>query len=396
MCASYHVLQENDTHGLRIFKDSNQIQKLENFYWSQRNAKTENANMVDEGEPQWSKTLFDPLRNKYLIPVLVTRADSSNSFIAHKYLVISEINKELSGEFVFLLEKMKARSVLSDMELESLILNENFNEETIIAKRGLTSNLPNSNETAKFVKAKVKTIPTQKINGDSTIVSNSVPIADCTASGGTVVEIEWWYQEYDQWGNVTYEEYVYSTHECWGGEGGGGGGGGTATSSSCGSISSEQAILLLNQVQGEEMDEVSYTSVFIAEGDKGPNNTENLAPIRKSVVAKYSFYNLYLTTLGSGDPVTWYANFSGIVYKNSDTDFWKWESINFVNVSKEGNAPICFEYVMTANVAPPIIEPDKKKAQSAVSYSGNIKVCIGGWQMKSFAGSLPTMYLYAQ
>ena len=194
-----------------------------------------------------SRTLFAPLRNKYLIPVLVTPSDAANSFIAHKYLVISEINKELTGEYVFVLEKMKTGSGLSSMELESLILNENVHEAVIVAKRGLTSNLPNSNETAKFVKAKVKTIPTQKLHSGTTIVSNSVPIYDCTANGGTIVEIEWWYQTYIN-GELVYEEYLYSTYECWGADGGGGGGGGNG----------EESITSINKTETEN--ETNYVS----------------------------------------------------------------------------------------------------------------------------------------
>ncbi len=38
-----------------------------------------------------------------------------------------------------------------------------------------------------------------------------------------MVEIEWCYQEYDNYGNLIFEEYVFSTFECWGGSGGGGG-----------------------------------------------------------------------------------------------------------------------------------------------------------------------------
>ena len=52
---------------------------------------------------------------------------------------------------------------------------------------------------------------------------------------------------------------------------------------------------------------------------------------------------------------------------------------------------------MSANVAPPIIEPDKKRAQSAVSYSVAIKIpCAFGWEYDNKSGSISDIYLTAQ
>ena len=61
---------------------------------------------------------------------------------------------------------------------------------------------------------------------DSGITTENAPIDDCSTNGGTVVQIEWWFQTYEN-GVLVSEVYLYSTYECWGGGGGGGGGGGT-------------------------------------------------------------------------------------------------------------------------------------------------------------------------
>jgi len=72
----------------------------------------------------------------------------------------------------------------------------------------------------------------EKINKGSGGSSN-YEAENCEANGGTIVTIEWYYQTWVN-GILVNEEYLFTTHECWGGGGGGGGaGGGGGNGSNC-------------------------------------------------------------------------------------------------------------------------------------------------------------------
>jgi len=369
-----------------------QLKAIKNYYNSQQATNPEN---ISEGTPQWEKTIFNAEKGEYLVPVIISPEKAAGKYTVHKYLLISSVKNKLSGEYLFAMQKT-GDQMLNDRQIEKAILENIAAADLVIARRGLQQ-LPLNKAFGKYINTRIKRQSKpypQKNNTDTVVVANSLPMANCEANGGIIVEIEWWYQEYDQHGNVVCEEYVYSTYECWGSGGGGSGGGTTTGTAACGTINCDQVIALLNQLEGEVRNEVTYTSIPLE--SKISANANNFGTIRKVVLPKYSFYTLRLVP-NSSSGVTWFANYSGIVYKDSDRDYWKWESINFVNVSEEGNAPICFDYQMSANVAPPIIESDKKRAQSGVSFSVSAKVaCIGNWKVKSESGSIPTIYLDAQ
>lgn len=375
-----------------------QLKAIKEFYKSKQ--VTGPDKNISEGTPQWEKTIFNTEQGKYLVPVTISPEKATGKYSIHKYLLISSVKNELSGEYLFAMQNTGSDQMLNDRQIENAVLENIPAADLVIARRDLQQ-LAINKAPGKYINTKIKRqdVPSlQKNNTDTVVVANSLPMANCEANGGIIVEIEWWYQEYDQYGHVVYEEYVYSTYECWASGGGGSGGGGstTGTSAACGSITGEQAQELLNKLEGEVTGHATYTSIAIENRNGAANTTEGLGTIRKVVLPKYSFYTLRLMP-NSSSAVTWFANYSGIVYKNSERDYWKWESINFVNVSEEGNPPICFDYQMYANVASPIIEPDKKRAQSAVSFSVSAKVaCMGGWKIKSETGSIPTIYLDAQ
>lgn len=217
-----------------------QLEKIKKYYADQQSLVLNDSKSINEGEPLWEKTIFDAEQNKYLTPLAVSSKKATGKYAISKYLQISGANDELKGENVFVLEKAGDSKRLNDLQIQNMVLQDAGTPNVTIAKRDFYSGLPGKNfRPGKYINTRIR----KEQKSDTTVVTNSLPMANCEANGGIIVEIEWWYQEYDQYGHVVYEEYVYSTYECWASGGGGSGGGGstTGTSAACGSITSEQA-----------------------------------------------------------------------------------------------------------------------------------------------------------
>lgn len=224
--------KKESTNGLQVVT-TDQLKKIKNYYHSQQ--KPGSNESISEGAPQWERTIFDAEQGKYLVPVAVSREKTTGKYIINKYLLISALNSELAGEYVFAMQNAGSNEILNGRQIENAILEDIPAADLIIARRGLQQATINK-APGKHINTRIKKQNTpylQKNNTDTVVVANSLPMANCEANGGIIVEIEWWYQEYDQHGNVVYEEYVYSTYECWvSGGGGSGGSGGSGTNPS--------------------------------------------------------------------------------------------------------------------------------------------------------------------
>lgn len=338
------------------------------------------------GSPQWEKA-----RNRlefYIVPIKFGSTSINNEYRVSHYWIVKNIANKLSGKFVHILEKTKLLKVsLTENERIKLLIS--GTEKNKLEEEGIAVIYEEDNINGNFDLV-CKKRPTAQISRNRDYdISNSYPLESCVANGGTIVEIEWWYQIYDQFGNVIYEEYVFSTFECWGagGAGDGGGGGGTTivTPNTCNSITQQQVLNLINQLEGEEEGDVSYTSIIL--DGRENNTTENFQTIRKMLMPKVSIFTLRFLYNSPSFSTNWTVHFGGISYKEKNNP-WKWESINYISTMKTGQAPFCFEADMSTVVSNPLIQPDKTIAKTTITYSLTAKVkCLLGWEIKNYTGS---------
>lgn len=240
--------KENIQKELRPISDKTALDKLKAFYKSETSTTSKNNAVTsfrpDRGEPDWEKTMYAVEEGKYILPVQINKREINEDINANKYLVISEKEGKLTGFFYYAISKAKLRNSLQIGNVLTAINVFDRKQQNLVKDIGITKvgingsqaldkeSMADNKQFHNFMGYRIKSSDVRAGKGSGNeIVNNYVEPESCTAGGGTVVEIEWWYQEYDQHGNVTFEEYVYSTFECWGGTaGGGGGGGGSPTS----------------------------------------------------------------------------------------------------------------------------------------------------------------------
>jgi|GEM_PF-7030671 len=202
----------------------------------------------DFGDIQWSKAVVFPNNEKFLIPVNINARKVSKTFHTQKFLVITKQKVDRKATFYHVitdLSKVNAAvttsTVIRLLENKKDVQPEITSKAVIIHELDLTSIFSSQKQNAEFhdgrngefLNFKVKEIKEYSSKGSDTGVANDLyPLESCTANGGTILEIEWWYQVYSN-GVLIYEEYVYSTYECVGGSGGGGGGGNGGSTNAC-------------------------------------------------------------------------------------------------------------------------------------------------------------------
>lgn len=198
----------------------------------------------DYGDIQWDKAVSFDDQQRVLVPVNMNARKTSKTLLTQKYLVLSKTGNIKNATFYYLITDLSKANPVSNLLGVNKLLNKEIVEEakniadvesTIIYRVDLPDVFKSEKQNSefrngrngKFVNFKLLTQYSRNSKDvDTTSNNNFQTLESCTASGGSMVEIEWWYQIYVN-GVLVYEEYVYSTFQCIGGVSGGSGGGGT-------------------------------------------------------------------------------------------------------------------------------------------------------------------------
>jgi hypothetical protein len=190
------------------------------------------------GDIRWDDTYKLSSDNMYLIPTYVNASKKSKNFQVQKYILISgSLNDRKVSIVQAIIDLSKAESSFTKLDIINILdeklsfnnevssdyffisiidLNHIFHFDALNAESKFYRN-------GKYFNYKFKKGNLQATNLlDLTTINNRQPLPSCTENGGTIMEIEWWYQFYYN-GVLIYEEYMYSTYECIGGLGSGGG-----------------------------------------------------------------------------------------------------------------------------------------------------------------------------
>lgn len=207
------------------------IQKLKSFYQQEVHSSGFKESITpDQGIPDWEQTIS--LNGRYLVPVTVNTHKPGNKYNVSKYLLLTETGNHIKGQYVYCVNNKSTGTHAPGLREILSQLNDNNSGTQKAGNRPVFAITGIKQLSADFLKGNTiqyKIAQPSAKAGDTIIVANNLPAANCEENGGTLVEIEWWYQEYDNYGNLIFEEYVYSTYECWGIGSGGGGGGTTPT-----------------------------------------------------------------------------------------------------------------------------------------------------------------------
>lgn len=210
-------------------KNGHLIERLKTFYEGHSETK---GKPISEGDPLWKELFISATGKEYIIPVKFPSNMKAAKEKLSKYLFIRDTGKEMTGTYMYVFDKYDFLQKNGKAgRLFDLFKNAQQGKgDVLIARRELLpADHSGDRKMGSFVGTKIKETkkPLQaKGTSDTVVPANSVPVQSCEEQGGIVIEIQWWYQTYVD-GVLVYEEYLYSTYECWGGGGGGGGGGGT-------------------------------------------------------------------------------------------------------------------------------------------------------------------------
>ena len=95
--------------------------------------------------------------------------------------------------------------------------------------------------------------------------------------------------------------------------------------------------------------------------------------------------------------VRYTSYFNGINYKNSESDYWKWESCTYNRTVLDGGAvPPCMEFLFDCSVSPCMISQDGKTATVTVDYQITGKInCLTSVQVGNVYAGRRTGTFYA-
>lgn len=225
--------------------EESSVEKLKFFYNSQLVGRQQNAretetladHMIDSVE--WDRTAYFDNEKLYLVPVYMPVSRYNKLYIMYKFLVIQDQGEMLTGYFDYtVVKKDHYTGEFTERDaMYSIILNirEGASAETA------SNNVQHIKYSLDYREAlnsgrEEHYLRFERSDGHTNLLgtphSNFAPVANCEAAGGTVITIDWYYQVY-QGAVLIYEEYLYSTQECWGIGGGGVGGGGGTTTNAC-------------------------------------------------------------------------------------------------------------------------------------------------------------------
>jgi len=172
--------------------------------------------------------------------------------------------------------------------------------------------------------------------------------------------IDWyWIIFNEQTGEIISEIYVSTT--CYDNSGGGGGGGGT---NDCSNRTEEEQENIIKSLTATDPGIVEYengTTLISRSGlEQTPRTPKwHFARIRGLFYIEYEFT----------------AFFSGVVYRNNDRDFWKWESIKYSSSAiTDGVILPCTSVDINVTATSITISGDEKEAKAKLSYVANFTI----------------------
>lgn len=224
-------------NNLQALNNKSTLEELKSYYQNEMAASVRGSNgpkLIGPAveEPDWSNAVYSAGEKTYLIPVKIKASRANKDVLVSRYLVINEAKSKKDGFFYYAIADRRTNKPISQQQMLTSLQSyeDGVNE---IKKTGYTFvKVPLSqNElfqketgratirTGKFI-AQKKATQTQQTGGSN--VESFAP-RSCSENGGTAVTIDWYYQIYVD-GVLVYEEYLYSTTECWGATNTGGGG----------------------------------------------------------------------------------------------------------------------------------------------------------------------------
>lgn len=130
-----------------------QLKAIKEFYKSKQvTGPDEN---ISEGTPQWEKTIFNTEQGKYLVPVTISPEKATGKYSIHKYLLISSVKNELSGEYLFAMQNTGSDQMLNDRQIENAVLENIPAADLVIARRDLQQ-LAINKAPGKYINTKIK------------------------------------------------------------------------------------------------------------------------------------------------------------------------------------------------------------------------------------------------
>ncbi|RYD78380.1 MAG: hypothetical protein EOP53_11315 [Sphingobacteriales bacterium] len=192
-----------------IVSDIPILEKLEKAYQSSK-ADTK----IFRGNPDWEKVQM--IGNQFYIPLTFKDFKESLQFRLSNYWVATIEKEKYNGEFISIIEdKTKHAQTLTIAEIANAIHSRPL---VPLAKSGYAVIPAHTNSGNKpVIDHRIKESQPSSVmqpQGGTDVGRFVSAQEECQQYGGTWVEIEWWYQEYDQFGNVIFEVYVYSSFEC--------------------------------------------------------------------------------------------------------------------------------------------------------------------------------------
>ena len=185
---------------------------------------------LSKAKPNWEKSISLTEKNIFIIPLQMNLSDKNKkSKKNYAFALYNRSGNLTQGQFFMIRNTNNDLEEPEAIELaKKFVLNpekQNIPPGNIISTISMTKkNADIANGNIVFLKEKVH---------KGSEGSSNYEAENCEANGGTIVTIDWYYQTWVN-GILVNEEYLFTTHECWGGGGGGGGaGGGGGSGSNC-------------------------------------------------------------------------------------------------------------------------------------------------------------------
>lgn len=233
--------------------------------------------------PAFEKAVFIESKNAYIIPLKLKQSitnETDNKVYA--FAVYNKFDDVLKSQFCMI------RNQNNNLDEGQAIENvkhyiSNQSSQPSAANNNMAV-IPMING-SKQVESRHGLVVKEKIsNGKES--NNGYQAEDCQANGGSMVTIDWYYQVWVN-GNLVYEEYLFTTQECWAGGGGGGGGGGNPTN--CQQLINDYASL------GSSVEQII-------------SHTENVQPNTATVYHDWMIYKAVTWGIISREKVVFYRD----------------------------------------------------------------------------------------
>lgn len=255
----------------------------------------------------------------------------------------SEANGELNGRFLYLLENKKNNKQYLIKSPKQIDFNKDLINKKFVNDLSFIDNLDNTYSCKVLSKKKNQTSARPGVGEPGQLC------------------IDWYWVIFnEQTGEIVAEIYVNTT--CYDNSGSGGGGGGTSTD--CSNLTEQKQNDIINSIQTTDPGIVEYengTSIILRNGLEQKPRTPRwrFAKITGLLFIEYE----------------WTAYFSGVIYRNNDQDFWKWQSLTYSsNALTDGVVLPCTSVDMNVTSTSITISADKKEASVALTYVANFTI----------------------